>query len=435
VTAPAGSIRSSLKHRSFRRLLTALAVSQAGDWLYNVALLAFVYERTHSAAWVAATTAVRVIPVVVLGPIGGVLADRFDRRRTMVLSDVARIGCMLGLAAVAATGLPIVLAPVLAALSTAASAPYPASAAATTPRLVPAEDLAGANSARSAVGMAAVAGGPVVGAVLLLLGSPTAAFLINAGTFALSAIAVLSIPAGPAFLPARSGERNSVVEDVVLGARTLRSHPAALRLVGAEIVCSVVYGMQTVLLLLLSRSLGFGDAGYGYVLAAMGVGGVLGTTLAPRAARSTHPRRVLVLALLGVAGPAALMAATPCLTGLLVWAVLSGAGAVLVEVLSETTLQRDLDPEVFARAYGIAFPAAIAGIVGGSLVAAPLVTAIGLTGALVGTGVLAAAYAALVALPRQAGGRHRAPRLPRGTETFESIQVAKAIQFAEAVAV
>src|SRR3954452_10694507 len=224
VTAPAGSIRSSLKHRSFRRLLTALAVSQAGDWLYNVALLAFVYERTHSAAWVAATTAVRVIPVVVLGPIGGVLADRFDRRRTMVLSDVARIGCMLGLAAVAATGLPIVLAPVLAALSTAASAPYPASAAATTPRLVPAEDLAGANSARSAVGMAAVAGGPVVGAVLLLLGSPTAAFLINAGTFAVSAIAVLSIPAGPAFLPARSGERNSVVEDVVLGARTLRSH-------------------------------------------------------------------------------------------------------------------------------------------------------------------------------------------------------------------
>src|SRR3954451_13841051 len=55
VTAPAGTIRSSLRHPSFRRLLTALAVSQAGDWLYNVALLAFVYERTHSAAWVAIT--------------------------------------------------------------------------------------------------------------------------------------------------------------------------------------------------------------------------------------------------------------------------------------------------------------------------------------------------------------------------------------------
>jgi predicted MFS family arabinose efflux permease len=318
---------------------------------------------------------------------------------------------MLGLAAVAATGLPIVLAPVIAALSTAASAPYPASAAATTPRLVPAADLPAANSARSAVSMAAIAAGPVVGAVLLLLGSPAAAFLLNAGTFAFSALAVLSIPAGAVFLPARSGERNSVVDDVVLGARTLRAHPAALRLVGADVVCSVVYGMQTVLLLVLSRSLGLGAAGYGYVLAAMGVGGILGTTLAPRAARSAHPRRVLVLALLGVAGPAALMAVTPCLTGLLCWAVLSGAGAVLVEVLTETSLQRDLDEQVFARAYGIAFPAAIAGIAGGSLVAAPLVAAIGLTGAIVSTGVLAAAYAALVSLPRQAGGRHRAPRL------------------------
>jgi predicted MFS family arabinose efflux permease len=357
----------------------------------------------------------------------------------MILSDLTRVALMLGLAAVAAADLPILLAPVLAGLSTAARAPYPASAAATTPRLVPDADLPGANAARSAVGMAAIAGGPVVGAILLLLGSPTAAFLVNAGTFAVSALAVLSIPAGPAFAPARSGERGSVVADVVLGARTLRRHPSALRLVGADVVCSVVYGMQTVLLLLLARALGFGAAGYGWVLAGMGLGGVLGTSLTSRAARSAHPRRVLVLALLGVAGPASLMAVTPCLTGLLVWAVLSGAGAVLVEVLCETALQRDLDEEVFARAYGIAYPAAIAGIAGGSLVAAPLVSAFGLTAAMVATGALAAAYAALVALPRRSGGRHRAPRIPAQREPLadrlEAIRVARAIQVADSVAV
>jgi MFS family permease len=427
VTAPAGTLRGALNHRSFRRLLVALAVSQAGDWLYNVALLAFVYERTHSAAWVAATTAVRVVPVVLLGPLGGVLADRFDRRRTMILSDVARVACMLGLAAVAATGLPILLAPVLAALSTAAAAPYPSAAAATTPRLVPAADLAGANAARSAVGMAAIAGGPVVGAVLLLLGSPTAAFLLNAGTFAVSAVAVLSIPAGPPFAPARSGARESVLADVVLGARTLRAHPAALRLLGGDVVCSVVYGMQTVLLLLLSRSAGLGNAGYGYVLAGMGVGGILGTTLAPRAARSPHPRRVLALALLLVGAPAALMAVTPCTTGLVVWSVIGGSGAALVEVLSETALQRDLPEDVFARAYGIAFPAAIGGIVVGSLVAAPLVSLLGLTAALVATGSLAAGYAAVVVLPRRSAGRHRAPATPRpvvAAEICDAVPVA-----------
>jgi predicted MFS family arabinose efflux permease len=168
--------------------------------------------------------------------------------------------------------------------------------------------------------------------------------------------------------------------------------------------------MQTVLLLLLTRHLGFGEAGYGYVLAGLGVGGIVGTTVAGRAAASGRPRAVLIGALLVLAVPAALMAVTPWLAGLLLWAVISGSGAVLVEVLCETALQRELDEEVFARAYGIALPMTLGGIVVGSLVAAPLVALLGLTGAIVGTGVLAAGYAGVVALPRRTVGRHRAPR-------------------------
>jgi MFS family permease len=343
VSAAPGTMRSALRHGAFRRLVVGLAVSQAGDWLYNVALLAFVYERTHSATWLAVTTAARVAPIVVFGPLGGVLADRFDRRLVMVASDLLRVGLMLGLAVVAVAGLPVVMAPVFAALATAAAAPYPACTAATTPRLVPDADLPGANAARSAIGMGAVAAGPVVGAALLFLGSPATAFLVNAGTFGLSALVVASIPAGPAFRPARGGaERQSVLADVVLGARALRSHPAAVRVLGADVVCSVVYGMQTVLLVLLSRAFGFGDAGYGYVLAGLGVGGILGTLAAGRAAASERPRAVL-------------------------------AGALV-------------------------------------LVAAPLVLLVGLTGAVMATGLLAAGYAAVVVLPRRAAGRHRAPR-------------------------
>jgi MFS family permease len=411
VSAGPGTMRGALRSRSFRRLLVALAVSQAGDWLYNVALLAFVYERTHSAGWLAATTAARVVPIVVLGPLGGVIADRFDRRRVMVTSDVVRAALMLGLAAVALAGLPVVLAPALAGLATAAAAPYLPSTAATTPRLVPDEDLPSANALRSAVGMGAIAAGPVVGAVVLLVGPPSTAFLINAATFALSALAVLSIPRGPVFAaPPTVGARSGVVAGVVHGARALRGHPVAVRLVGADVVCSVVYGMQTVLLLLLSRHLGFGAAGYGYVLAALGVGGILGTTAAGRAARSSRPRAVLVGALLVLAVPSGLMAFTPWLPVLLVWGVIGGAGAVLVEVLCETALQRELDEDVFARAYGVALPMILGGIVVGSLVAAPLSALVGMTGAIVATGLLAAAYAGIVVLPGRTVGRHRAPR-------------------------
>ena len=71
------------------------------------------------------------------------------------------------------------------------------------------------------------------------------------------------------------------------------------------------------------------------------------------------------------------MALVAWLPGLLVLAVVAGAGAVLVEVLCETALQRELDDEVFTRAYGIALPVSIAGIVVGSLIAAPLAMAVG----------------------------------------------------------
>src|SRR5690348_12800049 len=106
--------------RPFHLLISSLAVSSCGDWLYNVALLAFVYERTGSATWVSLTTAARVLPVVVLGPLGGVMADRYDRRRLMIGADLVRAGLMVMLGIVAATGLPILLAPALAAAATTA---------------------------------------------------------------------------------------------------------------------------------------------------------------------------------------------------------------------------------------------------------------------------------------------------------------------------
>ena len=92
---PAGTIRASLRYPAFRWLLSGLAVSQTGDWLYNLALVTMVYEGTHSAMWVGITTAARVVPLVALGPLGGVIADRFDRRRLMAACDGIRLVLML----------------------------------------------------------------------------------------------------------------------------------------------------------------------------------------------------------------------------------------------------------------------------------------------------------------------------------------------------
>src|SRR4051812_40566190 len=285
---------TALRPRRFARLLAALTVSSAGDWLYNLALLAFVYDRTGSSTWVGATTAARVLPVVLAGPLGGVIADRFDRRRVMVVSDVARTGLMGGLALLAATGGPVLLAPVLAALATLASTPHAPSVAASTPHLVPDEDLEAANAARSVIAPVCIVAGPALGAVLLLIGPPSVAFAVNGLTFAAAAVLTLSIPAGPAFRPVRqdgTGERPRVLADLRAGASALLAAPRSLRLlVGADIACSVVYGAQTVLLLVVAHHLGLGAGGYGVLLAGFGAGGVVGAALAGRAARRRRRR-------------------------------------------------------------------------------------------------------------------------------------------------
>ena len=87
---PAAPFRVALRLRDPWLLLTGLAVSEAGDWLYNLALLALVYDRTGSSTWLGIATAARMLPLVALGPLGGVLADRLDRRGLMIGSDLLR---------------------------------------------------------------------------------------------------------------------------------------------------------------------------------------------------------------------------------------------------------------------------------------------------------------------------------------------------------
>jgi MFS family permease len=402
-------MRSALRHSAFRRLAAALAVSQCGDWLYNVALLVFVYDRTHSVLWVSITTVVRVLPVVVLGPLGGAMADRFDRRRLMIASDVVRAVLMLLLTAVVLAGAPVVFAPILAGLATAAALAYAPSTAATTPKIVPAADLPGANAVRSVIGPACVLGGPALGALLLTLTDPATLFALNAATFIVSALLVAAIPAGAAFRPAGATESESLLQQMGAGLRELRRHPAAARFVGADILCSLVYGAETVLLVLVSRQDGWGDHGYGLLLAATGAGGILGTALVGRLGRFDRVSRIVAIALLLAGAPLALMAAVPSLAVALVLCALNGAGAIVVEVFAETALQQQLDEAVFGRAYGFAYPASIGGIVIGSVVAAPLAALLGLSGALLALAAVVCAYTAVLVVRRPAVAAVTAP--------------------------
>ena len=408
-----GTIRAALGYPAFRSLLAGLAVSQVGDWLYNLALVTLVYQRTGSAMWAGVATAARVIPVVVLGPFGGVVADRFGRRGVMIASDLARLVLMLGLALVAAAHLPVLLAPVIAALATAAGAPYLPCVSAVTPKLVRGADLPGANAARSSVTAAGIIAGPALGGVLLLIGPPALAFAVNALTFGVAVAFTAAIKDKRAFAVSRSaaGGHAGLVSEIADGAAALRAHPAAVRLVGADILCSLVYGMQTVLLITVAREAGLGLHGYGYLFAAIGAGGLAGTAAASRVARL--PLRAALAGSLALVGlPTLAMAAVHWAPAALLLAGCTGAGALCVEIMTETGLQRTLDEEVFGRAYGLALPASIAGIAAGSLIAPALVSAFGATAALLACGAVITAYGAVVWRARPAGTGPRPAAAP-----------------------
>ena len=385
--------------RPFHLLITSLAVSSCGDWLYNVALLALVYERTGSPTRVSLTTAARVVPVVVLGPLGGVMADRFDRRRLMIGADLIRAALMVLLGIVAAAGLPILLAPALAGAAAAAGVVYPSCVAACTARFVDDHELQRANAVRSAVGQAAIVAGPALGALMMVVAGPSVAILLNAVTFIASACAVGAIRAGEKFAPPeRSGEVQmpSVLAEIRTGAQALRGAPAAIRLVAADLLCSAVYGMLTVTLVLVGRKVGAGTGGYGLLLGGFGVGGVVGAAVTARLDAPSRWRGTLAFALLLVGVSLAALAVVPTLAGALALAVLGGGGMIVGEVLGETALPRMLDDEVLARAYGLVFPMSVSGIVAGSLIAGPLVSMLGLTGTLVVGGAAVLTIGALL---------------------------------------
>jgi predicted MFS family arabinose efflux permease len=326
-----------------------------------------------------------------------VLADRHDRRLVMICADVLRAASMAALALLALAGGPVVLAPVLAALCTAAGAAYPQCVVAVLPRLVDEAELPAANAARVGITGLCIVAGPLIGAALLLLGSAAATFAVNGASFLFGAVIAAALPREATARPAAAaGEPQATLRsDLATGWRALREHAGALPIVGADLVSSTVYGALTVLFVLLGQRLGLGAAGYGYLLSALGVGGVLSAGLADRAAVSDRPRRALIAAVAAVGLALPLLALSGSTALALVLAVAIGAATLSTEVVADTTLQRSLDPAVFARAYGLVVPACVAGIAGGALLASPCVALLGLDATLALAGALVLAYGAL----------------------------------------
>ena len=290
-------------NRNFRLLYIGQAISQLGDWFNAIAVYALLLDLTGSATAVAWMLITQYLPVAIVGPLAGVVVDRVNRRRLMIVADVVRGVLILGLLLVR-HGDQVWIAYVVMALSVAASAFFEPARTATIPNVTTAEELLPANALSAATWSAMLAIGASVGGLVTAAFGRDVAFVANAASFFCSAvfIAQTRYDATPVAKPpsaevVAAGRRAGALlgfTDLVEGFRYVKreSHVAALMcvkggwgLAGGVLLLLTVFGQRVF-------PIGHGSAaGIGVLYGARGLGAGLGP-IALRWILGQQPKRL-----------------------------------------------------------------------------------------------------------------------------------------------
>ncbi|RSM72493.1 MFS transporter [Amycolatopsis sp. WAC 01375] len=343
--ARAASFRSVFAVAGFRRIWLAHLLSVAGDQLARVALTVLVFDRTSSAGWASAAYALTFVPDLLGGALGGI-ADRFSRRTVMVVTDVGRA---VLIALMAVPGLPLPAAAALLFVVQLMAGPFHAARQAMLPDLLDPDRLVVGQAVISSTYQAGLVVGFGAGAaVVTSLGVP-GALLIDAGTFALSALMLhFGLERFPPSAPSHH-KRPSLIAGCRLVARDRK-----LRWLLLIACCCGFYVVPEGLAVPVAAELGGADA-LPWLLAANPVGSVLGGILLSRIPRE---RQVKVLGALTVASSLVLIP-----TG---WA----PGLVTIVVLWTLSGVFSAHDMITQTQYSLAAPAAHRGQVIGVAIAA-----------------------------------------------------------------
>jgi predicted MFS family arabinose efflux permease len=393
-----------------RRLALARLISLTGGAAAYLALNFVIYEKTGSAAWVAAALILTFGALGLASPFAGALGDRFDRRKVMIASDLLGAAAFLAMALVEDPGLLIGFA-FLAAL---AEAPFLSASTAAIPNLVDEDDISYANGLIALGRNAGIVLGPVIGGLVVASVGAGAVFAVNAASFVVSAGLVASVRGR------FSGDREESEEHRGLRAgfrflfrdRVLRT----MALTWLGIVLTL--GMTMVADVPLAELFGVGSFGYGLLIACWGGGSIVGALLGRHLNARTE-----ALAFVTGTGVVAVtcigVGVSPWFSLVLVIILAMGVGDGLTLVAQQGIMQRRTPDGVRSRVSG-AFDAVIhTGLVPSYALAGPAVAALGARGVYV-VGGLAAVFALFIALPIVREGRRPARAVGREERPAEA---------------
>ena len=301
-------------------------MSAGGSQAAQLALVYQIYAVTGSGAWVAAALFGCISLGGLLGPISGWTADRFDRRKVMVASELTAGAAYLGLVFAHAPGVLLVGA----LTATIAGSPFRAASAAAIPNLVVVEDLPWANAQLQAAFNTALVAGPLLGGALVAASGAAVVFAVNAASFLASGILIVFTPGSFGGRRPHQGTGGIDGRGLFAGFSFIVSNRRLAPLALASALAYGSFGAALVIDPALSRYFDAGSVGYGLLTTVWGAGAVVGAILAGRAVTVGGAHRAVLWGMAAMGVSLGSIAALPNFPLIVAAGAVGGAGSGFV---------------------------------------------------------------------------------------------------------
>jgi predicted MFS family arabinose efflux permease len=381
------------RNRDFRRLFIASVISLGGDWFLFVAITSLIVQTTGRAIDVGLAIVAQELAFFIASPPAGVLVDRLDRRKLMIVCDLARVGVCASFLVVGPG--TIWLAYPLLALLSVFGAPFDPAFSAATPNIVDPQDLPAANALSGSLWGTMLAVGAGLGGIVATAFGRDTAFVIDAASFAVSALLLWGIRRPFSEEREPGHEHLKMLDATIEVLQYARSDHRVLALIGVKAGFGLAAGVLALLPVFGADVFDRGEIGVGALMAARGLGALVGPFLGHRISGNMHRRLFgaigIALAVFGVSYMALSFAPTLAIAAGIIFFAHLGGGAQWI--LSTFGLQVLVPDHIRGRVFAVDFALITLSLAVSSLVASAVADSAGPRAAALIVGALAVVWA------------------------------------------
>lgn len=379
----------AFRYRNFRWMWSASLLSSSGSWLQMVAVPYVIYTITGSGAWLGFAGFLGYAPMVITGPYAGSVADRFDRRKVLIIGGLVQAAITFVLWIVWVEGVRNVgFFLVILTLGAFAGGFTVAAWQSFVTELVPREHLLNAVTLNSAQFNAARAFGPALGGVVLATLGVSWCFFINAVSFLAMVVGLLVVSVPPLVRTVAAG-RPRPISEMRDAMRYVRNVPGIVTCLIVVFSLGLLGGPLFNLLVVFATDVyRIGDGAYGVLAGCLGAGAIIvAPVVAGRGGRATRSR-VLTLAMVAYGCALIALGAAPVVLVGAAALLVAGAGYLGITASLNTTVQLQVREEMRGRTMALYLMVLTSAVPIGALIQGWLVDLVGVRWTVAGAGAV-----------------------------------------------